>query len=71
MGREELYYRVIAVGKGDGNVKVATRIRKHGAGSSATTEIEGSLQRGADVTKDEVIGNILTHFKDAIRMPAA
>lgn len=69
--RDELYYRVIALGKGDGKVEVATRIRKRIVGSSATTEAEGFLHRGADVTKDEVIGDILTNFKDAIRMPVA
>jgi hypothetical protein len=67
--REELFYRVIARGKGDGKVEVATRIRTHVAASGATTEAEGSLHRGAEVTKDEVIGDILAHFKDAIRMP--
>jgi hypothetical protein len=69
--REELYYRVIAIGKGQGTVDVATRVRKHIAGSSAAAETEGFLQRAADVTKDEVIGDILTNFMDAIRMPVA
>jgi hypothetical protein len=69
--RDELYYRVIAVGKGDGTVGVATRIRKRTAGSSAATEAEGLLDRGAVATKDDVIGDILTNFKDAIRMPVA
>jgi hypothetical protein len=67
--RDELYYRVIALGKGDGKVDVATRIRKRIVGSSAVAETEGFLHRGAEVTKDEVIGDILTNFKDAIRMP--
>jgi hypothetical protein len=67
--RDELFYRVIALGKGDGTVEVATRIRKRILGSSATTETEGVLRRGAEMTKDEVIGDILTNFKDAIRMP--
>lgn len=69
--REELHYRVVALGKGDGKVEMATRIRMRSVGSSAATEAEGSLHRGAEVTKDEVIGDILTHFKDAIRTPVA
>ena len=50
---------------------MATRVRKRIVGSSAATEAEGFLHRGADVTEDEVVGDILTNFKDAIRMPVA
>jgi hypothetical protein len=69
--REELHYRVIALGKGDGTVDVATRVRKRAVGSSAATEAEGFLHRGAAATRDDVVGDILTNFKDAIRLPVA